>query len=304
MSAASDETWRRTWKKFPSRTWEAIRDSWIAHVAVLSTVGARPNPGLQDLAPLISIVTSDSTPDVRFQDVPGIRTNAMSEALYLFHKCSHTHLAAQRLAVQGMHSWCLFNAYHSAYIGARGIMALLGVAFPKVSGVQIAIDLFPESNQSKTSQKRDGVRFDEFVIFRLPMLDQRRIWQGLQRTLRVSRAQCWVEALTDEILSIDYEDISPPRNHFLYQAHYWPFDDLTEDCVDERLAVTVMRKLDAGEGGFLLRLNFLIYRLFEELIRDLAMYSPPVKMQFEGSRCVAIADIPELSLYRDFVSRI
>ncbi len=265
---------------------------------------AKPDPGLEQLPLLLPLTPLDWIPS-RYSDVPGLRTNAIWEAVYLFHKCSHTNLAAQRLALQGMHSWCLFNAYHSAYIGAKGIMAIFGVALPKLKDTQVAIDLFPapETKQSKKSLATSGIRFDEFVILRLPMIDQRRIWEGLQRLLRVCGPECWDDALTSEITSIDYEKITPPRNHFLYKAQYWPLQDLVKDLPGSELKAMIAPELDTDKDGFLLRLSFVIYHLFERLMEDLAAYSPPIKVQLDASRCLVTTEIPELDLYRDFVAQ-
>src|SRR5439155_6373055 len=101
-----------------------------------------PEPGLENLAPLQAVPLPDN--HGTFPDVEGLRSNALWEAVFLFHKCAHTSLATQRVGGQGMHSWSLFNAYHSAFLGAKGIMALLGIAVPKINGIQLAIDLFPE----------------------------------------------------------------------------------------------------------------------------------------------------------------
>ena len=148
-SSDDDQKWHHLWKKFPSRRWEDVRNSWVDHIPTFPAIAARPDPGLEQLLPLLSIPITNSP--ARQSDVPGLRANALWEAVFLFHKCSHTNLAAQRLAFQGMQSWCLFNAYHSAYLGAKGIMALLGVALPKLKGQQVALDLFqgPDAPQQE-----------------------------------------------------------------------------------------------------------------------------------------------------------
>jgi hypothetical protein len=303
-SSDSDHKWKLTWKKFPHRKWEDLRDAWVAHVPTLLAACAQPDPGLENLPELLQLSPNDWLP-VRYSDVIGLRTNAVWEAVFLFHKCSHTNLAAQRLAVQGMHSWCLFNAYHAAYLGAKGIMALLGVALPNLKGTQVALDLFPEPKpQPKRHRASGGLQFEEFVIVRLQQLDQRRVWEGLQRLLRVTEAECWDEALTSEIVSVGYATITPPRNHFLYKAHYWPLDDLAADAVGTRLNTMIIPELDAENGGFLLRLSFLVYHLFENLINDLAECSPVIRSQAAASRFLVRTAIPELDLYRDFISQV
>src|SRR6266508_487938 len=133
------------------------------------------------------------------------------EAVFLFHKCAHSHLAAQRLGHMGMHSWSMFNAYHSAYIGARGIMALLGVGSPLLnSGVQLLIDVYPQPEASKDIKRfRLGLwQFQEILIVRLPLLEQRGLWEGFQRVLQVSDVPCWDAKIRRELLEVAHESIA------------------------------------------------------------------------------------------------
>jgi hypothetical protein len=191
-------------------------------------------------------------------------------------------LAAHRLARSGMHSWCLFNAYHSAYIGARGTMALLGVSLPNLSGKQVMIDLFPGPTRTRVGIAQQ--RYQDFLLVRLPHLDQRYLWECYQRTIRMSEADCWDSNVREELLAIDYTHFSRSRNHFIYQPRYWPLDDLMKDGDPSQVDLFVGTELDSENEGFLLCLSFSVYRLFEQLITDLAEQSSIIRMQLEGSR--------------------
>ncbi len=293
------ESWRPKWQNLGSRKWEIVRDSWLGNVPDFRDIAARPDPGLEQLEPLLQIPLDKA--NELYPDVPGLRANNLWEAVFLFHKCSHTSLAAQRIAQQGMHSWCLFNAYHSAYLGAKGIMALLGVAFPSLKGRQVALDLCPEPRRKKT-RALGSPMFEEFLIVPLPMLEQRRVWEAFQRVLRLSEAECWNPTLRQQIVSLDYERITPPRNKFLYRAQYWPLEDLVSDATAADLNALFRAELDVEDQGFLLNLSCSVYLLFEQLMYDLAGYSDPIKEQFEASRCYD-EHHPDLDYYRGFVSR-
>src|SRR6185437_9153919 len=136
-----EDDWKKVWKRFDARGWNDLKNAWIAAIPSAIELGSKPDPGLEDFSSLVDLAPSNWL-TARSQNVAGLRSNALLEGVYLFQKCSHTSLAAQRLASAGMHSWCLFNAYHSAYLGAKGILAFLGVAFPVLNGSQVAIDLF------------------------------------------------------------------------------------------------------------------------------------------------------------------
>jgi len=90
--------------------------------------------------------------------------------------------------------------------------------------------------------------------------------------------------IRESLLDLAYESITPPRNHFLYKAHYWPLNDLLSDTAREISVDLFGTQLDVEEEGFLLRLCFSVYRLFEQLMRDLAIYSAVIRYQIDSSR--------------------
>ena len=299
----SDNDLHHKWKKFVKRDWSEIRTSWLGNVPKFPNVGAAPDPGLEQLAPLLAIPLPDHND--KFPDVDGLRSNALWEAVFLFHKCAHAHLAAQRIGQQGMHSWSLFNAYHSAYLGARGLMALLGVSMLlRSQGGQYAIDLFPEPTKKKRTAP-SPLLAQEFIIVRLPMLDQRYLWESFQRVIQITSAAPWDVKLRDALLDIDYKDFSRPRNKYLYNAAFWPqradlIGDLVLDDFNKLFGVT----LEIAEEGFLLRLCFSVYRLFEQLMTDLASQSAIIKEQVDVSRVVANAGLPAVECYANFLSQV
>ncbi len=195
----------------------------------------------------------------------------------------------------------MFNAYHAAYLGARGVMTLLGVSLPNLRGRQVLLDLFPQPTK-KSAKSFAAPSFGDFLLVPLPHLDQRYIWEGLQRVLRMTKAAPWSESVVEEVLGLSFEDITPPRNHFLYKAHYWPLEDLASDDDATDFSRFYGVELAPDAGGFLLRLGFCMYLLFEQLISDLALVAPLVAEQVRGSRCAANPVVPELLRYRSFLS--
>jgi hypothetical protein len=138
---------------------------------------------------------------------------------------------------------------------------------------------------------------------RLPLLEQRYLWEAFQRVLRISKVSCWDVSIQKELTSVGFEEITPPRNRFLYKAHFWPLGDLMEDA-SESMNALIGVDLDVDEQGFLLRLCFCVYRLFEQLIRDLGSYSAVIKAQCDGSRFLTDSDVPEVGCYKAFLSQI
>lgn len=298
----SEKGLRHKWQKFIKRDWGQIRDSWLGNVPKFPKAGAPPDPGLEQLAPLLAIPLPDH--NEKFPDVDGLRPNALWEAVFLFHKCAHTQLAAQRIGQQGMHSWSLFNAYHSAYLGARGLMALLGVSILlRSEGGQFAVDLFPEPTKKKKGASSPLVQ--EFLIVRLPLLDQRYLWEAFQRVVKMTSATSWDANLRDTLVDLDYKDFSRPRNKYLYNASFWPQRaDLIDDLVLEDFNKLFGATLEIADEGFLLRLCFSVYRLFEQLMTDLASQSAIIKDQVDASRIVANTGLPAVECYANFLSQV
>jgi hypothetical protein len=181
-------------------------------------------------------------------------------------------------------------------------MALLGVAFPALKGRQVAIELFPEPLKKK---KRDSiVPSKEFKIFQPGKMEQRNVWEAFQRVIRMSNATCWETGLRQDILDVAHERISPPRNQFLYRVNYWPLGDLVADISPPSMTGLFGEELDTEATGFLLRLSFSVYRLFEQLMSDLASYSGSVKEQIDAVRFLTSSELPELNCYREFLLKV
>ncbi|MGZ5445246.1 MAG: hypothetical protein ACXW5U_17565 [Thermoanaerobaculia bacterium] len=287
------------------RYWEDIRDAWLGHVPIFSGAGSVPDPGLERLIPLQEIVLPSSKGLV--PDVPGVRSNMLSEAVFLFHKCAHAHLAAQRLGSLGMHSWSMFNAYHAAYLGARGVMALLGIGFPYLPQAgQLLLDVYPrpEAKRNVKAWETGKWQFIETRVVRLggSGLDQTGLWDAFHRTLRVSKPVC-DEGTTKDLLNVSHDSISKRRNAFLYRASFWPGSDLLDDSDAEKLAALVEPELDDAAEGFLLRLSCDVYRLFEQLVLDLAKRSGPIREQLDKSRIVREPNSPYLLAYNAFLAQ-
>jgi len=117
-------------------------------------------------------------------------------------------------------------------------------------------------------------------------------------------AKCWDASPRQSLLDLSFEAITPPRNHFLYKAHYWPLYDLIRDGVVSDFDKLFGTELDVDEQGFLLRLCFSVYYLFDQLMRDLAGYSAVIRQQIDGSRVFASSGLAVVGSYASFVSQV
>ena len=258
--------------------------------------------GLVDLQKVAVKNVDQTLPDLLY-----LRANVLAEAVFLFHKCAHAHLAAQRLGTRGMHSWSLFNGYHAGYIGARGIMALLGIGLPgrlPVAG-QFLIDVFPKPSAQRDVRllAANAYSFSDFRIvhFKTPF-SQEELWAAFLRVLRTARVGCWSGRAFEEMRTLsENARITRPRNAILYGATSWPLDDLLKDRNEADFLALVLTEFDAKEAGFLLRLSYNVYRLFEALMKDLAIDVGPVRVELDESRVAKDPTTLDLATYNGFV---
>lgn len=286
------------WQQISRRRWEEISPVWVDVATSIPSLNAQPNPGLDKLPGLLALGTESLK---LHEDVPGLRTQAFWDAAFLYAKCDHAKVAAERLADMGMASWAMFNAYHSAYLGARCLLWLLGVPLPDLAGRQVFLDLFPEEDQK--AKKRRGNRqlvYQEFLIKNIGKLDQRAVWDCLQRVLRISAVDFWDADLVARIQRIDEASLTPPRNHFLYKAGYWVFDDLVQDMPADYEWMEVGDPVSTSDKSFLLWLCFAIHKLLTALFEDLVNSSALIGAYMAATRTKTSAHSAVQNAYRSF----
>lgn len=286
------------WKQISDRRWKDIAPVWIEVATAIPDFFSKPDPGLDKLPGLLSLECEKLK---LHADVPGLRTQVFWDAIYLYAKCDHAKVAAERLADVGMPSWAMFNAYHSAYLGARCMLWLLGVPLPDLAGRQVFLDLFPEEDPK--ARKRRGSKplvYQEFLVKDIGKLDQRGVWDCLQRVMRKSVVDFWDKGLVERIQCIDVSSLTPPRNHFLYKAGYWIFDDLIQDMPPGYEWMVVNNPVNAGDQSFLLWLCYVVHKMLTELIKDLVQGSSLIATYLAATRTQLTVNSAVQSTYRDF----
>jgi hypothetical protein len=217
--------------------------------------------------------------------VEGLRSNALWEAIYLLHKAAHVMRASQSHAAQGFRSWCLFDAYHGAYLAAKSVMGLLGVVIPQLDGQQTVIDLFPVVQEKPRKKDLLLGRESQFRILKTGQLDQRNLWELFQRVLRMSTVQCASEGLVQSCVDLDWEDISRARNPYLYRATFWNLDDLHVEAAVAAFATPKYDNqgdlsLSIENEAFLLELCFTVFVIGRSMLKDLASEIAPMAQEF------------------------
>lgn len=296
-------SWRPYWKSIEKRHWSDVKGALLSSVPDFGDRVMRPSPGVENLSTLAHL--KDIRDPTVLADAEGLRLNLLAEGVFLFQKCSHAQMAVARLAQLGMTSWALFNAYHSALLGAKASMSLLGVAFPKVAGVQLLLDTFPETRKvSSQSKLRTAPSYSSFRIVRLPsQMDQRFVWEAFQRVIRVTDGAWTSASNVQSIERLDWEAITPPRNAFLYKPQYWTtIDDVDADYVLTDWASMFEAELDTASDGFLIHLSMEVHRAVSWLMSDLAKSSNVFADQLTRARWPAANETNSSPCFKYFSS--
>lgn len=296
-------SWETLWKAILDREWQVIRGEWLSHLPTKMAVCSRPDPPLSQLVNLSDHFRGINEPTL-IEDVPGIRRAAFAEALFLFHKGLHVLRAAQRHANEGMPSWSLFSAYHSAYLTTRSVMYLLGVTFPLVDGKQYIIDLFPQIKLKHTRGKRTlgAGDFENIKVIPSPKIEQRYFWGTFQRIVRLAKVPVWDEKLVSCILGLSWERISPARNRFIYNPIFWPFDDLIDGLPSDLVMELASEEdLEPDRLSFLFSLAFRTAAMAEGLMFDLGKIAPVITGELERAGYVGPEWRTANSLYVKFL---
>lgn len=287
---------RARWQQIAPRSWGEIASAWVETAPSIRNLRAKPDPGVDKLGGLLALPAEKIA---RYEAVPGLRTNALWDCLYLYRKCDHAKVATESLANLGMASWAMFNAYHSAYLGARGLMLALGVGLPDLAGRQVLLDLFPEPVKQKR-RDRAVVPTADFMLKSIGALDQRAVWHCLQRTLRLTSCTVWSEALVISLTNLDADQVTPPRNHFLYKAGYWIFDDLDSNLDPNSHWLDVSSLPKESNEAFLMWLCFTVHQTYTSLIADLAATSTLIDDYYQSTRNITGAREATASAYVSF----
>lgn len=267
------------------RHWDEIRAGWLGAMAALHpTVPSAPSPGLDKLPTLQAAELRDRQNN---PDLEGLRENAFAEAVFLHFKASHALLAVKRLSKDGMQSWALFNAYHSALLNAKATMGMLGVHFPKISGADSIIDVFPAPEKRRNNRQfKAKAAYESFLYMRLgAQLSQRHVWLALQRCCNQT-LNAWPQMeVVGRIMALDWEGVTPPRNRFLYVPRYWPeIGDINEDIEVPDWSELFKDGLDPASAGFLLALCLDLHQLARWLFDDLSGQSNLLKSLLASAR--------------------
>jgi len=240
--------------------------------------GALPEPSSDSLLEVQGFSPPEDTP-VRLQEITGIRSAVLWEAVCLYQKAKHTSVAARELLSSGFQTWSLFNSYHSAYLAAKGTMYLLGVTVPLVNSKRCILDIFASPENDRSGKRISAESLTDFVAIPVAGLDQHQLWAWFQRLLASTRSVPWDKELAREVhLITKSRDFVRQRNRLLYRSGFWIADDLLLP-LETPWSSPPKYGLDTEDRSFLAGLCDHVHSIFDSALADLSNISAPIRNQ-------------------------
>ena len=284
---------RPTLQKLRRRSWENIIESWVSSSPTIDIVGGKPDPGVSNL----ELQIQDADPkqeDWRGATPPGLRANVLLESIYLAHKSGHLLRASEMHGRHGMNTWALVSAYHSAFVGAKSILGLQGVFLTEYKSRPVILDLFPEEERSRPRKRPQSIsklsgdfKADEVaLIFYATNEAHRALWLIFERVLNITSSLPCSQNMLASLKSVDWQNVSRPRNHLIYRNKYWPYDDLHYPCSNIKFCRKHLRDIEknglsADDEDFLFMLALIIFHYCQLLLEDIGKELSAIKLEHD-----------------------
>ena len=164
-----------------------------------------------------------------YRSVAGANTNAMSELIRLKLKADAAWSCTVSLHDGGQVSWSNVDAHHCSILYARYLIGLCGVFCVELGGSWFLIDVFPyfrrNSSKQKMAYKAATKNIDHPVAIianGTAKIDQRHIWQLLQRMMRVLNQDALDHQFSRWVQHFRFKDFRAVRNKIFYIGGFWP----------------------------------------------------------------------------------
>jgi hypothetical protein len=180
------------------------------------------------------------------------------------------------------------NIYHSSFYILKSILGLLGISLPRIDGIDILIDIYPEPEKISKSRLKRGytpeltMKFLKFNSFR-----HYDIWRIFQRTINVLEINIWNEKIITFLKNLDSLAFARQRNAIHYKNNYWIYDDLFDPLFDGSLGniATLFVEIESNSlierQDFSIINSFILISLAFSLIKDIADSAPIIKNEFD-----------------------
>ena len=276
---------------------------WLQYPLVGNAPGAAPDGQIQDIPELyrrLRQCAEDPSGLSRLdvdEDIAGARQGVLAEAVFLLHKSANALAGGQIHIEAGLRSWSISSSYKAAFLAAKGIQRLLGVATLESGRRSFVVDVWAHNEKRWTKQPKTA-KERRIRLIRVKPLGHRGVWVMFRRVLRVLRGteDIWPATCLDAIRNVEAETFAAARNKLHYNNAHWPFEDMHEllprdGFGDLGCLVSNGTAISPDREDFPLALSFALVGFAAALLADLAQYSGSVRQESEllqawlGSRC-------------------
>lgn len=289
----SDMTnWDRKIAKLLGRSWDDVRDAWLNYIPAIQAAGIAPQIRLADL-PTVQAAVQTAVGDHPLSvedEILGLRSGALAEALFVLHKAANVLGSAQVHIAKGLCSWSLSSAYHAAFFGMKAILQLIGIVVIETGNQTYLVDIWSLPGK-KPKRSKAGILGPQYAVLvqRVQRGEHRHLWACFQRMLRVCTvpAAVWPPGCVTSLSAHGINNFAGQRNDLHYTTTSWPFDDLHACRVLDGFGAYPFG-LDDGQAisdperpDFSVALGLVILRIGCQMVVDLASYSNVIRAEWE-----------------------
>lgn len=275
-------------KIFP-RKWGELKQKWLDYIPEIDEPGSVPQERVVNSIILRDHVAKiiDNQPFIIPEDIPEIKHFALKEGLFWLHKAGNVIGASQIHINEGIKSWSLSSAYHSALFATKAILPFLGIVvteFPERGS--FLVDLWSEEIAKKSKIRIRS--YDTIKVLKVCRIEHRHIWTLLQRMLTITEFP--VEVITlenvESLKSLAKNDFAKQRNKLHYRPT-WIFDDIHQQMFDSSFLNFESQLTDGSAlsdpdiDNFSFALAFVLMRMAIRMLVDIADFSPIIKTELD-----------------------
>jgi HEPN domain len=273
----------RKLKRIEKKNWSFISSKWLSFLPLIDQAGSPPIDSLNDNPHLAQSIIGLGYDGEKKEDIKQIRPFLFHEGIFLLHKATNVLEASESNFIEGFPTWSLSSGYQSSFFAAKSILAFMGVAFPRISGSDCIIDVWPLPEDLTSKQKKMGIEPDILVkMIKEHPIQHFHVWKILQRIVNTSdiNVDLWPNSYIEFIMKID--DFSFQRNVLHYSNYKWILSDIHDRLFLKDFAAREnfeeeLREVDENTNDFSILLTYVLISMSYSLLNDIARNAPIIQ---------------------------
>lgn len=209
----------RSLKRLSHKSWDVLRDIWIAHLPLIDFGDQFPDPTVSQL-PSLNYPPFNASGLAELPYVEGLREAIFRESILLTRKFIYCGSLMPTLSGAGKTTWTAVAAYEAAFYGAKAFCYLLGIASTGRNS-NVFVDGFYEIERRQGKQRikaYDTLRFHKFE----DRLTHEVLWALTARLIETTTFPEELRNVQVQLRLIDWDKFSSFRNRVYYDGSFWP----------------------------------------------------------------------------------